>query len=469
MKDLKHKSTSTKRFVLMALFITAFAFTAWLIVNFKNILIQEKEALAVSFADAVLPALLLNDVDQVNAIMKTLEKYPGVQVAELVASDGRTVAAYARPGQSDNYYHQPQFELASSIDDHRLHVMVPVSYDTQIVANLYLSIDLWAASARYVAWGAAALLLSLTAYVLVVRMKVKLRFERVGAAPTSKGPPSETREEADVKLMMRKALAEANISVKYQPIARLSDGGIFGVEAMVSWHHPSGRELLVSPAQFSALAQKMDLSLPFGDWVIDTACKHVASLSRQFGPLALSFNISRAELMSSSFPHRVRQMCARHAYPHQFVELELYEAELAMGVENAVAAAQNFVQNELSLTIDRFGETSYAASLLDQFPVSKVKLATDATEGIEMSTPMHNLCRFAVGMGVQVMAQGVCSEMQRQELQKNGVILGQGTHYSEALTAAELSDFMQNDHVSASMKPELSGQSQTLWKDSALV
>jgi hypothetical protein len=216
---------------LAAILVCVFGF-----LNLRSALIESKEQLAASFAQRILSALMLNDEQQVASLMKSLEGVPGVQVAELVANNGQTLASYSRSGQPVDYAQQSQFELATHLDDNRLHIMVPVSFDTQIIANLYLSIDLWASCAPYLVWLGAALFVFAALYVLVKQRNIKIRIEKI-TDPSSPGGGGTT---FNVDNAMRQALEDADITLKYLPIMRLADKGLFGVEVLVSWLHPSG-------------------------------------------------------------------------------------------------------------------------------------------------------------------------------------------------------------------------------------
>jgi EAL domain-containing protein (putative c-di-GMP-specific phosphodiesterase class I) len=76
---------------------------------------------------------------------------------------------------------------------------------------------------------------------------------------------------------LQDALKEADISLEYRPIKRISDKGIFGAEVIVCWRHPSGQTLHVSPSDFIALAERSDLFLPFAHWVLETAEQHTTN------------------------------------------------------------------------------------------------------------------------------------------------------------------------------------------------
>lgn len=109
----------------------------------RHILVEENELLVHSVAQSILPALLINDTQQVEAMMKALESYPGVQTAELISAEGASIASYARAGEYLDPL-SPTFELASAANDsNQVHVMAPITFDSLIVANLHIAVNLW--------------------------------------------------------------------------------------------------------------------------------------------------------------------------------------------------------------------------------------------------------------------------------------------------------------------------------------
>jgi EAL domain-containing protein (putative c-di-GMP-specific phosphodiesterase class I) len=423
--------------MVIAIVVCSFGF-----VHLQKALIESKEQMAASFAQRILHALMLNDAQQVTTLMKSLEGVAGVQVAELVARNGQTLASYSRDGQPVDIAQQAQFELATHLDDGRLQVMVPVSFDTQIIANLYLSIDLWASCAPYFAGFGGALLGFAALCVWVRQRNIKIRIEKNIHPPLSGGEG----ESFNIDNAMRQALEDADITLKYLPIVRLADEGLFGVEVIVSWLHPSGQRLNISPADFITLAERSGMFLPFGSWVMTTACHQAAVWHHQHGPLALSLNLSASQLQNSSLIGQIHAACASAQFPHQFIEFEVNEALLLRQPELMKQAVQNWVDQGMSLTLDRFGSTHQSVALLQSLPIRKIKLDHKlldcVSENAEANSTLQMMAAFAIAMNVSVMVDGVQSAAQRQSLFEMGCVLGQGTYCGKAMSADEFSEFL---------------------------
>ena len=157
--------------------------TAACYAGFKAIersIIEDNEALVHSMAQTILPALLAGDGQQVDHVLKTLANNPGVETAELVSNAGIPLASYVRDAETLDPS-QIQFALASadeSLGAHGLHVMAPLTFDTQILANLHIAVNLWPAYFRWIQWLGAFLLVSSVLYVGVKRARLSIRTQR---------------------------------------------------------------------------------------------------------------------------------------------------------------------------------------------------------------------------------------------------------------------------------------------------
>lgn len=422
----------------------------------RHTLIKENEALAHSVAQSILPALLVNDTKQVTSVMKSLESYPGIQTAELISSDGASLASFARNGQTIDPSVQG-FELASVSDDpQQLHVMAPLTFDSLIVANLHIAVNLWPIYLRLMMWAGIFLMIPSVLYVLVKQLKIKIRFERVSNTGTGGGSDSSF----DLNHAMDEALSDAQISLEYQPIQRMSDGGIFGMEVIVCWCHPSGETLHVSPADFVTLAEKSGLVLPFDTWVLETACRQAAQWQRQYGPLILTLNLSWSQFKDPTFAQRVRSTCEAAQYPHQLLEFEINEAVLHREIQSCVADIQAFQAQGLSLTVDGFGLTQTSMTLLDSLAFKKVKLDHRLVSNASRDTDIAQLVQITLAKAfendIQVMAEGVTNELQCEQLESMGCLLGQGSYFSQALTQKKFAELLAKQQFQSkqSRKPE---------------
>jgi EAL domain-containing protein (putative c-di-GMP-specific phosphodiesterase class I) len=412
--------------------------------SFKAIeqsIIDENEALVHGIAQSLMPALLAGDTQQVEALLKSLKSNPGIQTAELISGTGIPLASYSRD-DSVLDPSQTQFALASAEDGMNLHVMAPLAFDTQILANLHIAVNLWPAYLRIIQWLGLLLIIPSVTYVTIKQMRINLRFEKA-----IEGGGSDSDDPFNLDQELEVALKESDISLEYQPIKRLSDQGVFGAEVVVCWKHPSGQTMHVSPADFIALAENSGLFLPFGNWVIDTACKQFSTWQQQHGPLVLSMNIAPSQLKDMVFYQKVREACVLAQFPHQLIEFEINEAALLRS-STALADVEAFVQTGLSLAVDGFGMSPRSHELLQNLSIQKIKFAPQLIKNLahdaEMCAHVQSFARLALAHEVQMMADGLHSSEQMAVMQKMGCALGQGVHLGQALSSQQFEDLLVN-------------------------
>lgn len=446
---------SIRLFLLVPTVALLIAATCYL--SFKAIeqsIIEDNEALVHSVAQSLMPALLAGDTQQVDDLLKTLEKHPGIQTAELISGSGVPLASYVRDG-AVHEAEQMQFALASSEDmlsNKQLHVMAPLTFDTQILANLHIAINLWPAYLRIIQWLGLLLIVPSALFVLIKQQRIKIRLEKV-FNDSDTGSDSFNVEQA-----LKEALHESDISVEYQPVKRLADGGIFGAEIVICWRHPSGQTMHVSPADFIALAESSGLFLPFGNWVLETACKQMANWQRQYGPLVLSINISPSQLKDANFYQTLRQICVSTQFPHQLIEFEMSETAL-LRQANALADVEAFTQQGMSLTIDGFGLSSRTQEFLQSSSVHKIKFAPQLIKNIvhdpEMRAFVDELAVMALAHDVQIMTDGLDNEQQVQQAVNLGCILGQGAYFSPPMSSKQFEEMLVSQAGHASTQQQL--------------
>jgi EAL domain-containing protein (putative c-di-GMP-specific phosphodiesterase class I) len=420
----------------------------------RHKLIQDNEALVHSVAQSILPALLINDSTQVQVLMKALGSYPGIQSAELINADGAPIATYARADRHIDPM-SPTFELASVGDDpNQVHVMAPITFDSLIVANLHIAVNLWPTYIRIMSWLGVLLIVPSVIYVLIKQFRLKLRFERVSSG-VGGGPTWPKDQEFDLNHAVKDAMIDADISIEFQPIKRMSDGGVFGMEVVVCWRHPSGQTLYVSPANFVALAAKSGIFLPFDDWLLSTACAHAAEWQHRYGPLVLMLNITADQLNDATFAKKIRTICEKTQYPHQLLELQIAEAALSHNTQEVCAAIQSLTKEGLGVTLDSFGLSNDSLALLETLPIRKIKLHSRMMKRVGHDDAVmqwvHSMISHSLTKNVQVMVDGIDSQSQFDALKSMGCSLGQGSYINPPLSASKFSAFLSSSKFGMSI------------------
>lgn len=233
---------------------------------------------------------------------------------------------------------------------------------------------------------------------------------------------------------LRRAVEEKQFCVYYQPIVSLETGRLAGFEALVRWNHP--RRGLVSPADFIPVAEETGLIVPIGEWVLQEACRHIRECQTAFPghrSLSLSVNLSARQVAQSDLLDRITEALATSKLNPHCLKLEITESVV---MENAEAAALMFKQLRslgVQLSIDDFGTGYSSLSYLHRFPLNYLKidrsfvsrLTTDNDNAI-----VRTISTLARNLGMEVIAEGIETEEQYQQLKMLGCEYGQGYLFS---------------------------------------
>jgi diguanylate cyclase (GGDEF)-like protein len=239
---------------------------------------------------------------------------------------------------------------------------------------------------------------------------------------------------------LRKALANDELLLFYQPLLDAESGRIEGVEALLRWQHPA-RGLLL-PADFLWIAEMCGLSKPLDLWVLATACHQMRSWHELGVPLArLALNLSARSFQRPDLIERVKDVLWETGLSSSCLELEITETLAMQNAEESLVVLRGLKELGVRIAIDDFGTGYSSLSYLRNFPIDTVKidasfirsLPDDANSG-EIASAVIAL---AHSLGIRVVAEGVEQEQQWCMLRDQGCDEVQGYYFSMPLAAAD--------------------------------
>jgi EAL domain-containing protein (putative c-di-GMP-specific phosphodiesterase class I) len=250
---------------------------------------------------------------------------------------------------------------------------------------------------------------------------------------------------------LRVALRDAQLCVHYQPIVDLRTGAIRKAEALVRWRHPTLG--LVSPAAFIPLAESTGLIHELGDWVFDEAAAQVKRWQTLSGlPFQMSINRSPAQFLGKGARGPAVPGHERDASTWQerlgalglsgdSIALEITEG-LLLGEGEGVAEELHAMHTAgIGLSLDDFGTGYSSLAYLQRHPIDVVKIDRAFVRGLAPNSKNLALCRAIVTMahdlGMQVVAEGVELEGERELLVAAGCDYAQGYLFGKPMPAEE--------------------------------
>jgi diguanylate cyclase (GGDEF)-like protein/PAS domain S-box-containing protein len=247
----------------------------------------------------------------------------------------------------------------------------------------------------------------------------------------------------EIQAALEDAVKSSAFTLVYQPIVTLSTGEIDGFESLIRWPHPRWGMML--PGQFIALAEETGLIVPLGGWVLRQALSDMVRWRRGLPSPApaepgdtppesegphVSVNVSARQFRDPGFVDSVREALQASALPASALLLELTESVVLGGNEQIRADLNELRDIGVKLAIDDFGTGYSSLSYLLDLPIDVLKIDKSFVTGIASSWRRHALVegivRLARTLEVEVIAEGIETETERELLAGMGCQFGQG-------------------------------------------
>jgi len=240
---------------------------------------------------------------------------------------------------------------------------------------------------------------------------------------------------------LRRALANQEFRLHYQPVIDVASNQLLGVEALVRWFPPG--EAVVFPGQFIAVAEETGLILALGDWVLRAACRQmVAWRAAGMGPLKLAVNLSARQLQQPGVVWQLQDVLEEAQLPAEALELELTESTLMEQGDQVVETLTALRALGVSLAIDDFGTGYSSLAYLKRFPVQTLKIDRSFVADLQDGDNQGEIAAAIIALGrslhLSVIAEGVEHPQQLHFLRRNGCHAYQGFMASQALDAEQL-------------------------------
>jgi diguanylate cyclase (GGDEF)-like protein/PAS domain S-box-containing protein len=261
-----------------------------------------------------------------------------------------------------------------------------------------------------------------------------------------------TRSRLDLEVSLREGLDREELELYFQPIVTTDRSEIRGIEALVRWTSPDRG--MMSPADFVPLAEETGLVVPMDRWVLEEACRIVY----QWGlrepdrrPLTVSVNLSALQLAQHRLAEYVADTLARTGLPAQQLCVEITETALMHDTDATIVTLDSLHQLGVRVAIDDFGTGYSSLAYLKSFPIEVLKLDQSFTDGLGKDPVDTEIARAVIKMsaalGINLVAEGVETELQRRILQQMGCPLIQGYLVSRPLPAEAFYEFWTQPRV----------------------
>ncbi len=244
---------------------------------------------------------------------------------------------------------------------------------------------------------------------------------------------------------LRAALDQHRFRLHYQPIVDLDAGAIVAVEALLRLDHP--KDGLLAPTSFIEIAEDSDLIIPIGEWALTEACRQAAEWNANFGPLGISVNVAGRQATHLTVTDQVtRATEAAHLDP-SLLCLDMTERVLIDAGDSIVADLARLTDRGVRLALDDFGTGYSSLTYLRRLPVHAVKIDRSFVAGLgggsRDTAIVEAVTALAGTLDLDVIAEGVETQKQRDILWTLGCRRAQGFHFARPQSAEDITGLLR--------------------------
>jgi len=258
------------------------------------------------------------------------------------------------------------------------------------------------------------------------------------------------QDSIDIETELNVAIDTSALHLHYQPTVDLQTGHVVAAEALLRWQHP--RHGRIPPAVLIPVAEKSDLIVRLGEWIIKQVCKDIVHWNLAgLTPPCIAINISPIQLQSNDFNNRLSGILESMAVPPDKVSLEITEQILMYRSDSIDKVFSDFKKQGFTLSLDDFGTGYSALSYLKHYPFDYVKIDQSFVHELPHNLDDASITRAVISMahslGIKVIAEGVETEAQCKFLSDNMCDQIQGHFFTKPLDSEHMQLFLQENPV----------------------
>lgn len=239
---------------------------------------------------------------------------------------------------------------------------------------------------------------------------------------------------------LRQAVQQNEFELFYQPKVDIQTGEVLGTESLIRWNQPERG--MISPDDFIPAAEKCQLIVEIGDWVLEETCRqHVAWRNDGIPPLNCSVNLSPHQLKDAQMIASVDRTLKQSGLEHGCLEMEITESAILNNIKSISVVLKMLRMRGVSVSIDDFGTGYSSLTHLKQLPVDTLKIDRSFVSNLPGDEGDAAITSATISLGktfgLKVIAEGVEDKSQLDFLRREGCDQAQGYYLSRPMPAAD--------------------------------
>lgn len=237
------------------------------------------------------------------------------------------------------------------------------------------------------------------------------------------------------------AIKNNEFELYYQPKMSFDNSEITGMEALIRWNHPSNG--VITPTSFIPIAEESGIITKIDEWGLAEAC-HQTKKWQDMGykPLRISVNISQMQLYRTDIVSTIKNALSESGLDAKYLEIELTETMAMQDIDRTISILKEIQNIGVSISMDDFGTGYSSLSALKLLPINILKIDRSLITDISTNSTSYSIVKAIVELGnaleLEVLAEGVETEVQSDILSHLGCTVAQGFFYGRPLSAKEI-------------------------------
>jgi diguanylate cyclase (GGDEF)-like protein/PAS domain S-box-containing protein len=259
-------------------------------------------------------------------------------------------------------------------------------------------------------------------------------------------------EQHSLEIALKRAIANDEFFMHYQPLIDALSGRIVGLEALVRWQHEDWPN--IGPHRFIPVAEECGLLPALGKWVLLAACRQSVKWLKDENinfNYPVSVNLSPKQLVNNDFVDLLIWVLKETQIPPENLVLELTETAVMQNPEVAISTLSKINSAGVKLAVDDFGTGYSSLNYLKQLPISKLKIDRSFVKDIGVDQNGEAIVKailaLAHSLNLEVVAEGVEEQSQVNFLRGHDCEVLQGYFFSKPVGVDEVSELLRQEKI----------------------